>query len=106
MEIKGNLGNNATRKIGLLITKASELGMDVSGYGEASENPTSGYVYLWLEDYPFTLFMRPCGDDTIEAGWTNWNDGEEVEIDVDNMTLSELEQWAGELGKAADEKAD
>ena len=96
MEIKSNLCSNATRKIALLITKASELGMDVSGYGEASENSTSGYVYLWLEDYPFTLFIRPCGDDEIEALWTNYENGEEIETDVDDMTLEELHQWCND----------
>ena len=57
MEIKQNLCANALRKVALLITKASDLGMDISGYGEAAENQHSGNVYLWLEDYPFTLFI-------------------------------------------------
>ena len=48
MEIKSNLCSNATRKIGLLITQASVLGMDLSGFGVADENTTSGNVYLWL----------------------------------------------------------
>jgi len=102
MEIKSNLCSNATRKIALLITKASELGMDVSGYGFADENTNSGYVFLWLEDYPFTLFIRPCGDDEVEAVWSNPYDGEEHELDVNDMTLEELEEWAIGLSRAAD----
>jgi len=35
MEIKSNLCSNAVRKVALLITAASSLGMDVSGYGQA-----------------------------------------------------------------------
>jgi hypothetical protein len=101
MEIKSNLCSNATRKIGLLITKASELGMDVSGYGFADENNTSGNVYLWLEDYPFTLYIG-LGSDTIYALWSNPNDGEEVEIDVAGMPLHELEDWAQRLYNQAD----
>lgn len=102
MEIKSNLCSNATRKVGLLITKASDLGMDVSGYGFADENPNSGYVYLWLEDYSFTLYIG-LGSDTIYALWTNPNDGEETEIDVAGMPLRELEDWAQRLYNEADE---
>ena len=107
MEIKNNLCSNAMRKIALLITKASELEMDVSGYGFADENPNSGCVYIWLEDYPFTLFIRPCGDDEIEALWSDPYDGEEHEIDVGNMSLAELTDWCEGLQRAADsEKGD
>lgn len=85
MEIKSNLSSNPMRKIGLLITKASDLGIDVSGY-----------VYLWLEDYPFTLFID-LGSDDIQALWSNPNDGEEIEISVGNMSLYDLENWAHKL---------
>jgi len=103
MEINTNLGNNAMRKVALLITRANDLGMDISGYGFADENKNSGYVYLWLEDYPFTLFIRPCGDDEICALWTDSNDGEEVEISVKNMSLFKLEQWAHKLYAESEE---
>ena len=96
MEIKSNLSSNPMRKIGLLITKASELGMDVSGYGYADENQTSGYVYLWLEDYSFTLFID-LGSDDIQALWTNSDDGEETEITVDGMNLDDIQEWADDL---------
>lgn len=102
MEIKSNLCSNATRKIGLLITKASDLGMDVSGYGFADENPNSGNVYLWLEDYPFTLYIG-LGSDTIYALWTNPNDGEEIETETEGKTLAELEDWAADLYSKAEE---
>lgn len=103
MEIKSNLCSNATRKIGLLITKASELGMDISGYGMADENPNSGNVYIWLEDYPFTLYIG-LGSDTIYALWSNPNDGEEIETEVEGQTLSDLEDWAHKLYKQADDE--
>lgn len=98
MEIKNNLCANAMRKVALLITKASDLGMDISGYGFADENPNSGYVYLWLEDYSFTLFID-LGSDDIKAIWSSPNDGEEIEIKVGNMSLYDLELWAEELAK-------
>ena len=92
MEIKSNLCSNATRKIGLLITKAAELGMDVGGYGEADENKHSGNVYLWLEDYPFTLFIG-LGQDDIYALWTNYENGDEYETAVDGHNLESLIGW-------------
>ena len=103
MEIKQNLCSNVVRKIGLLITKASDLGMDVGGYGYADENPNSGYTYLWLEDYPFTLYID-LGSDDIQALWTNSYNGEEVEIVVDDMSLDDLYQWAEELEANAEKE--
>lgn len=96
MEIKSNLCANALRKVALLITKASDLGMDISGYGEAAENQHSGNVYLWLEDYPFILFIT-LGGDTIYASWSNPNNGEEEDIDIEGMPLHDIESWAIDL---------
>lgn len=100
MEITSNLCSNATRKIGLLITKASDLGMDISGYGEASENCNSGNVYLWLEDYPFTLYIG-LGSDTVYALWMNSENGDEIETDIEGKSLEDLEEWANELYREA-----
>lgn len=104
MEIKANLCSNATRKIGLLITKASDLGMDIGGYGEASENTNSGNVYLWLEDYPFTLYIG-LGSDDIYALWTDFDNGDEEEYEVEaSTTLDDLYKWCKDLD--AQRKAD
>ena len=102
MEINSNLCSNATRKIALLITKASDLGMDISGYGFADENTSSGNVYLWLENYSFTLFIG-LGSDTIYALWTNFNDGEEIEVEIENMSLFDIEHWAQDLAHESEE---
>jgi hypothetical protein len=96
MQINENLGNNAYRKIAKILTKASDLGMDLSGHGEASENTTSGHVYLYLEDYNFTLFIPFCSDE-IFALWTNSDDGEEEDIAIDGMPLFDIESWADDL---------
>lgn len=97
MEINTKLSNNAMRKVALLITKASDLGMDVSGYGMANENNHSGYVYIWLEDYPFTLFSG-LGSDDVWALWSNPENGEETVTNVlDEMTLCNLYAWVMEL---------
>ena len=102
MEINSNLCSNAIRKIALLITKASDLGMDISGYGFADENTSSGNVYLWLEDYSFTLYIG-LGFDTIYALWTNFNDGEEIEINIENMSLFDIKHWAQNLARESEE---
>jgi hypothetical protein len=102
MQINENLCNSAYRKIAKILTKASDLGMDLSGYGHADENTTSGHVYLWLEDYPFTLFIS-LGSDEVRALWTSPNDGEEIEISVSDLTLAQLEQWTWDADKQAEE---
>lgn len=99
MEIKSNLCSNATRKIGLLIVCAANLGMDISGYGDAEENQNSGNVFLWLEDYPFTLYIG-LGSDTIYAMWSNPDDGEEHEIAVGSQSLDDLCDWCYSLEAA------
>ena len=101
MEISQNLCSNALRKVALLITKASDLGMDISGYGEAGENQNSGNVYLWLEDYPFTLYIG-LGSDTIYANWSSPIDGSEEDIDIEAMPLFDLEAWANDLNNLAE----
>ena len=100
MEIKQDLCSNALRKTALLITKASDLGMNISGYGEIGENPNSGNVYLWLEDYPFCLYIG-LGSDTIYANWNNPNNGEEEDIDIEAMPLFDIESWAYKLENEA-----
>jgi len=33
------------------------LGMKLDGSGEIGVNKSSGYTYLWLEDYSFVLYL-------------------------------------------------
>jgi hypothetical protein len=96
MEITQELCGNAKRKVGLLIKKACELDMNIMGFGEAGENPHSGNVYLWLEDYPFCLFID-LGSDDIQACWNSAMTDKEETIEVEEMTLEELEAWAYKL---------
>lgn len=100
MNITQNLCSNALRKVALLITKASDLGMDISGEGEAAENQNSGAVYLWLEDYPFTLYIGLGGVDTVYALWSSSQDGREEEIKTTGETLNSLIKWANDLSDA------
>ena len=103
------LCSNEVRKVALLITKASDLGMDISGYGFADVNPHSGNVYLWLEDYPFALYIAPCNKEDyihIYANWINPYDGEEHDMIVSRSTdLNKLHTWCARLQDEA-EKAE
>ena len=86
-----------------LIKRAKELGMDTTGYGELAVNPNSGYTYLWLEDYSFSLYM-PINCDLVNkdvvALWTNPENGEDQEL-VEFESLEEVENWVDELIKEA-----
>jgi hypothetical protein len=87
-----NMCSNEIRKIGLLLNEASRLGMDLGGYGETGVNQSNGNVYLWLEDYPFALFID-LGSDDIQACWTDSNNGNEEFTETTNMSLNDLYQW-------------
>lgn len=93
MEINSKMCSNELRKAGLLLVKASELGINVSGYGDLSVNPNSGNVYIWLEDYPFALYIG-LGSDDIMASWSSPVDGEEFDFELtDRTTLRDLTRW-------------
>ena len=100
MNITQNLCSNALRKVALLITKASDLGMDISGEGEVAENNNSGAVYLWLEDYPFTLYIGLGGVDTVYALWSSYECEREEIIKTTGETLRSLTRWAEGLSDA------
>lgn len=85
---------------------AVDLDMNLTGYGEVSVNPNSGFTYLWLEDYPFCLYM-PINCDLIKtdvcAIWVNMENGDEEEFDLEgDTTLSDLEEWVNDLEKAVE----
>jgi hypothetical protein len=89
------------RKAFYLIQIAQELGMNISGYGEIGVNNNSGYTYLWLEDYMFTLFMPIHCELTktdVWAIWSNPSDGTEEEMELESSTtLQDLQDWAEQL---------
>ncbi len=80
---------------------AVKLGMDISGYGKVSVNPNSGYTYIWLEDYNFTLYM-PINCELVKtdvvALWTNPENGNEEEFELrNNTTLHEILAWVNDI---------
>jgi hypothetical protein len=70
--------------------------MDLSGDGYADENKSSGHVYLAMTDYNFTLFIS-LGADDVQALWSDPENGEETEIEVGEMSLSDLTDWCASL---------
>jgi len=88
------------RKKAIYLTEVAEkLDMDVEGYGELAVNPNSGYTYLWLEDYPFTLYMPidcELNVDDVMVMWSSPEDGEEFEIELENKTQEDLFKWVKE----------
>ena len=105
MQISNELTNTEIQKVAALISAAGNIGMDVSGYGEAACNANSGNVYLWLEDYPFCLYIAPCGEWDIWVNWTDSIDGEEHEEPLtDFKNLQAIYDWCEELQKQSDAK--
>lgn len=83
MEINNkNMCSYELRKAGLLITEAANIGRDVSGYGQLDVNPNSGNVYLWLEDYPNTMYIS-LGSDTIYYSYSCPECGNEWDVEHD-----------------------
>ena len=104
METKyDNMVKWETEKAIFLQKIAVDLGMDVTGYGMVDVNKNSGYTYLWLEDYPFTLYMPiscKLKKSNVVALWTNSEDGEEITKDLTaGTTLAQLEAWSEKLDK-------
>ena len=98
--------------MGALAYAASVLGMDVNAKGHIGVSPSCGNTYLWLEDYPFTLFIPPCVDDypfsrdipphddyKIYALWVAYDHGAGEEININGETLSSLCEWGNKLNE-------
>jgi hypothetical protein len=94
---------NEKRKLDLLMNKARNLGMDTSGYGHGTVNQSSGNVWIWLEEYPFTLYIPPYSDDEIYAVWIDPYNGEEHEVLAQGRTLTQLVEWCNTLHTEAEE---
>lgn len=92
-----------TEKAIFLQKTAVDLGMDVTGYGMVIVNKNSGYTYLWLEDYQFTLYL-PINCDLVKtdvvALWSNPEDGGEYEYEFTRGTkLTDLELFVERMEK-------
>jgi len=91
-------------KAATILKKACDLGWDCSGYGELDYNKSSGYVYLWLEDYPYSLCIAPSNPSQVLALYSCPYDGEEHFIPV-GQSVEVLNRWVEKLQKLSDKKA-
>lgn len=87
------MGNNETLKVCELIDKAIKLQWD-HNYSEVGVNELNGNVYIYNEMIPYTLFIDLSND--LMACKTDYETGEEDIIEVDNMSLHDLETWANQ----------
>ena len=95
MELLTKDFNNAEKqKANLLMSKAVDLDMDFTCYGELARNNSNGNIYLWLEDYDFSLFIRPCESDQVEICWTDMIDGNEEIVELkESIDMEWIETW-------------
>jgi hypothetical protein len=88
-------------KASYLILIAKELGMQLDSYGEVSVNQNSGYTYIWLEDFNFSLYMPINCDlkrDDVYVLHTDFETGDETEESLSKFkTLDDIEEWASKL---------
>ena len=80
----------------------SKLNWNLSGYGECSVNSYSGYTYLWLEDYPVSLFIPISFDGEMEDNiWVLYNDamnGEEWDMLLSDFeSMDDIYNWVEKL---------
>jgi hypothetical protein len=103
------MGSWEIQKAAFLIQEAAKLGMRVDGYGEVNVNQNSGYTYLWLEDYQFTLYMEincELERKDIYVSWYNPEDGNEIEERLTNFRdITDIYKWVDILNKEESERA-
>lgn len=100
MEFKLKTMCNWERKKAIfLMGVAEDLGMslDDDSYGEVAVNQNSGHVYVWSENYNFSLYMPincKLVKSDIVALWTNNITGEEREFNLkQESTLKDINEW-------------
>jgi hypothetical protein len=84
-----------------LIKVANQINMDLSEYTIIDVNKHSGYVYLFDDNYNFSLYMPiNCHlvKDDVYALYTDFDNGDEHEIDLSSITdVEQIENWIDDL---------
>jgi hypothetical protein len=90
-------------KASYLILTAKELGMDLQSYGEVAVNEYSGYTYIWLEDYEFSLYMPincELKRQDVYVLYTDMQTGEEHDESLAQFdVLNDIIEWIEEIKK-------
>jgi hypothetical protein len=84
-----------------LIKVANSINMELSEYTIVDVNNNSGYVYLFDDNYNFSLYMPINCDlikDDVYALYTDFDNGDEHEIDLSTINdVSQIDLWIDEL---------
>jgi hypothetical protein len=99
MEININKMCNWERKKSIYLMEIAEnkLNMDLSEYGFCDVNQSNGNVYIWLENYPFSIYL-PINCELTESDvivlYTDNNHGDETELTLDNFDdIDDIYKW-------------
>lgn len=81
---------------------ALNLDMDLDGHGDIGVNRSSGYTYLWMEEYSFVLYMPIYCELQPSDVWVMYMDsetGEEFEDTLDSIgdTHHALDAWVDKI---------
>jgi hypothetical protein len=84
-------------KASYIILTAKEIGMQLDSYGEVNVNTNSGYTYLWLEDYQFSLYMPINCELQRKDIYVLYSDpinGEETEESLEHFeNINDIDKW-------------
>lgn len=101
MKISEKLQGWELEKALYLIKVANQINMEFSEHTVVDVNNTSGYVYLWEENYNFSLFMPincELQKSDVYALYTDPMNGEEFDISILDVTdATEIQLWADDL---------
>ena len=101
MKISDKLQGWELEKALYLINIANKIKMELNEYTIIDVNNNSGYVYLWNENYNFSLYMPincELQKSDVYALYSDFDNGEETEIDLSDINhVNELEVYFGNL---------
>ena len=85
------------KAIYLMNIAENKLNMNLSDYGHLGVNQHTGNVYIWLESYPFCLYL-PINCELTESDiyvlYTDYETGEETEETLDKFEdIDEIYKW-------------
>lgn len=97
MYISSRLCGNGLRKAALLITHAVQIDMDLTGDVTIKECQNTGAIYLYAENYSFSLHIELSGRDTVLAYWASSYDDSTETTPAEALSLDDLNEWCAQL---------
>ena len=86
-----------------ILSEAEKLGINTASYGELAVNPNSGYTYLWVEDYNFSLYLPincELQKSDIIALWSCSECGQEEKTDLkESDKIEEIQERINDIEK-------